>query len=160
VSAPRRGRERCCPSAHGGYSFRPVTLGPQLPFPPQFMPVGFPAGKPTMPAKVIPSSAGQILRKNRNLSAGRRLFGCLILMLVVAVPAIGQSSAKAASRRAAAENLTLQLSAIHSQYIAAGPGQRAGVLSQLQAVAAVRQHVLSALMESDPRSGIADSYSQ
>lgn len=103
-----------------------------------------------MPAKVIPSSAGQILRKNRNLSAGRRLFGSLILILVVAVPAIGQSSAKAPSRRAAAENLTLQLSAIHSQYIAAGPSQRAGVLSHLQAVAAVRQQVLSALMESDP----------
>ena len=55
-----------------------------------------------------------------------------------------------AVRGASAERLTLQLSALHHQYLAAAASEKSQALSRLQAVARTRQQVLTALMESDP----------
>ncbi|HSB75557.1 MAG TPA: NEW3 domain-containing protein [Terriglobales bacterium] len=84
------------------------------------------------------------------MTAGHRVLGILAVILAGIGLALGQSVQSAGSRRAAAENLTLQLADLHNQYVAAGPGQRAAVASRLQTVAALRRQVLSALMERDP----------
>jgi len=87
---------------------------------------------------------------SRHFPVGLRFLGALALVLVGMHVAFGESGTAIASGRAAAEQLTLQLASLHRQYIAAGPSEGAQALNRLQAVAQMRETLLSALMESDP----------
>jgi uncharacterized membrane protein len=70
------------------------------------------------------------------------------LLLITGPVASAQASAKA--NRDSAENLTLSLMALNAQYRAASPEEKTGLLLQLQSVAAQRQQVLSALVQTRP----------
>ncbi len=102
-----------------------------------------------MSLKIAFPSARQILSA-RTFTSGARVFGALVLILVSMNLVLGQSGSAGTRGRAAAERLTLQLAALHNQYVAVAPSEKAQALSRLQAVATMRQHLLSALMESDP----------
>ncbi len=78
------------------------------------------------------------------------LIAALIFTLASMGMAQGKSTSPAATKRAAAENLTLQFMALHNQYQAAGVNQRAALAGQMSSVVASRKKLLSTLMESDP----------
>jgi hypothetical protein len=78
------------------------------------------------------------------------LIGATLVILAGMAMAQQKTTPTAARGRATAENLTLQLMALHNQYQTAGASQRPALRGQMAAVAASRKKVLSALMESDP----------
>lgn len=80
------------------------------------------------------------------------VFGALFFSLanIGLAQTIPENAQPSSASRSLAERLTLQLATVHRQYVAAGPSEKSQALSRLQAVANMRQHLLSALMESDP----------
>src|SRR5690348_7223413 len=102
-----------------------------------------------MSLKLAFPSARRIPKHVKNSSKRSTIVRVLPLILVSMSLALGQSSPSVAVGGASAERLTLQLSALHRQYLAAASG-KSQALSRLQAVARTRQQVLTALMESDP----------
>lgn len=91
------------------------------------------------------------LTHNQSISWNRvGLVGTLVVMLASMGLAQGRSTSAAATKRAAAKNLTVQLMTLQGQYQAAGPSQRSALAGQMGAVAANRKKLLSTMMESDP----------
>lgn len=95
--------------------------------------------------------SSQELTHNQSITWNRvGLVGTLVVMLASMGLAQGKSTSAAATKRAAAKNLTVQLMTLQGQYRAAGPSQRPALAGQMGAVAANRKKLLSTMMESDP----------
>ncbi len=120
---------------------------------------GFPLGTETMSNQSItcfPHHDSRSLTRSNNalVVSLRRILVFSIVIFPLANVAIGQVNLANAQHSSPsgslAEQLTLQLPALYKQYQAAGASERPQILARLQSVAASRQRVLSALMESDP----------
>src|SRR5690242_5321050 len=93
-------------------------------------------------------------------ATARWLYALLIAALILALPAapsfghgpaapFAQSSV-AASERAKAEQLTLELANLNGRYHAGSPSQRGSLETQMLLVAQSRRQSLSALLNGDP----------
>jgi hypothetical protein len=74
----------------------------------------------------------------------------LIFLTLLQSPAIFAQAVTQVTGRAQAEQLTTALMALNAQYQSAGPESKAERLSELSALAAQRQQLLSSLMETSP----------
>jgi len=74
----------------------------------------------------------------------------LLVSLLLLTGSVVSAQAPPKANRAAAEQLTLSLMALHAQHQAAPPEGKAALLLQLRSVAAKRQQVLSALIQTSP----------